>query len=353
MAFPATYRILSHLRFLLSVLLSVIFHAALLLLLDHFGLFTPEEPPAQFEPLVVQLSTIGRTTLAEPVEEPVPRQESPPEIDEPPAPEPSKPEEAAPPEPKSSPSREPAPAPRSSVQPVEKAGPPSEAASPWGVEAPQTESVLAGDPYGDLPTRDSGGLRVVGEEAVDTSRPAEEPAPRSGSQRFFETETETSDQAEAVVAESRPATKTGDAESALPGELLDALDSSLAESGPAVARPEIVPQGSEEEEENGESVVEWDEGVRGRELLRVVNPDLSRIGKLETPVLRIYAEIEVGAAGKVSNVRILESSGITEVDSAIRVALSLWQFEEVSSEEGSIKGRVRYTITAVQTQKKD
>lgn len=363
MAFPATYRILSHLRLLLSALLSIVFHAAVLLLLDYFGVFTVEEPPSQFEPLVVQISSIGRTTLAEPVEEQAAEQESPPEVEEPPVQEEPPAAESAPPEPqppppepKPAPAKETRPAPRPAAKPTERTGPPTEAVSPWAVAPPEGESVLAGDPFGDLPTAETGGLRVAGEETVDTSAPAEEIAPQSGSQRFFEdTEAETADKAEAVVAESHPATKTSGADSILQGDLLDALDSRLAESGPPVAQPEVVPRPREkdQEEEQGGSLVEWDEGVTGRELLRIVQPDLSRIEDLQSPVLRIYAEIEVGPAGKVSNVRILESSGVTEVDSAVRVALSLWQFEEVSSQEGSIRGRVRYTITAVQNQKKD
>ena len=63
MAFPVTYRTINRLRVTVSVLASAVIHAAVLLLLEYFGIFTPEDMPKDFEPLVVQIGSLGELDL--------------------------------------------------------------------------------------------------------------------------------------------------------------------------------------------------------------------------------------------------------------------------------------------------
>ena len=344
MAFPVTYRTLNRLRVTVSVLASAVIHAAVLLLMEYFGVFSPADAPADFEPLVVQIGSLGEIDLLkEEAEEPIP-----PPAEKPP--EKPVPAQTTPPEPKPT-VQESKPAPKPPAKPAERVVEPKQAVSPWSTLAQDADPELAGDPYGDIPTRETGGLRISGEDSVDTSLPAETVQPKATVHSFFEESDRVVEEAEPVTAESRPVYAASDAEGAIEGELLDALDSRLAETGTQPSRPQaaVVPAAIDDRE-GEDSLVEWQDKGKGRKLLSSVQPDLSKITNLDTPVLHIYAEIEVQAEGKVSKVSILESSGVTQVDAAVRAALSLWQFERVESGEGSVRGRIRYTITAVPSQ---
>jgi TonB family protein len=338
MTFPATYRAVNRIRFFISILLSIIIHLSFLMLLDYLGVFTQEKPPAKLEPLVIQLGSPADAVFQ--------RQEKPEKEITPPS---RKPEAST----KVSEAREtpetasgtPTKIASKPVKPDEDLTQPKTAASPWGLRSEAVDPKLAGDPYGDIPTKITGGLKALGEPVEDSSREREFTELKPTVERYFDSEAEKKTATPVTENAVSPGTETES--SGVLGNWAE-VDKRIAEG----LKQETDAETDTETDEKAETDIpadspfqlEWEDSDYEREILRIEEVVLSNIKDIEAVLLTVRAEILIDTDGNVSDVRILESSGYTEVDAAVRKALNRWKFASVSEESGSIKARVIYRI---------
>jgi len=155
-----------------------------------------------------------------------------------------------------------------------------------------------------------------------------------------------------------PAVKPLPADEYSPLVELDKLDRALAErqvdsdsSEPAAETPagETQPVDGESERQPVHTdrsgfVIEWEDPTSGREAVNRVEPRIPQWVSKDGLRLKVVVAFVLTPQGILSSVKVEESSGYSDVDSAVREAVRKWKFKAVSSSR-QVRGRLSYKIT--------
>lgn len=95
---------------------------------------------------------------------------------------------------------------------------------------------------------------------------------------------------------------------------------------------------------DGGIVIEWADATEGRRALKEVKPEIPEGVAVGVPLLKVTISFKLLSSGILTDLKVVSSSGYSEIDTAAIEALRQWQFEPIASDI-TVTGKIPYVIT--------